>query len=122
MKKYRIRTAKKGEIYKICKDRPLRLTKAWAIEYNGDLAAIAGVQFLDSCIMVFSEMKDINAPKITKWRAAKEAVEVISKDIQSPLFALCDKRHNNSGRFLQSLGFEYSGTIKQGDIYRWQTL
>ena len=95
-------------------------TRSWAFEYNGRLAAIAGVQYTPQNFMVFSDvMGGIEIPKMTMWRGALEVFGEIKK-LNKPLTAICTGEFINSGNFLKRLGFELYSIQDGQEVYQWQ--
>lgn len=95
--------------------------RAWAIEWQGSVAALAGFILRPDDTIAFSVMRQgVNAPKRMIIRTAKEMLEVM-RSTGLPLKAVRDKCHNNSGKFLTYLGFEKSSDLGGVEVYKWQT-
>lgn len=104
---YTIRPATSQDISQFYEKNTTYATKAWAVDYNGALACVAGVELRPKQAVVFSGMIDgIDAPKLTIWRCARDLMDKI-RGLNLPLLvAICDDRFINSPRFLRKLGFK----------------
>ena len=120
MKRYNIRNATREDIIDVCGGAPPFSTRTWAVDYDGELAAVAGVQYTPRCVLVFSDMKKIDVPNITIWRAALELFDKI-KALNKPLNAVCTGEFINAGPFLKRLGFKQQDNIENMEVYSWQT-
>jgi hypothetical protein len=93
-------------------DAPVTL-RAWCMEMDGEPVAVAGYFPAGANVMVFSDIRRDDIPKIALWRAAK----VLMAKIKHP--AVCVTAESQA--FLERLGWVYSHTKEDGDVYLWQT-
>lgn len=108
-----IRPAKPDDFSAVCNRRADKTVKAFTVIRNGEPVAIAGVTIEKDKFVAFSDIKNgVTAPRMTIWRVARKLADHI-KELKLPAFAI-----TNSGKFLESLGFEYAGCCDEGDIYR----
>jgi hypothetical protein len=120
MKKYKIRTGTKEDIIALCGALPPYATRSWAAEVDGELAAVAGVQFTPTNAVVFSDINtELDLPKMTIWRGAVEMFNKI-KELKRPLVAVCTDNYMNSPAFLERLGFEFHGNSEEGEVLTWR--
>ncbi len=119
MKKYSIRNATEGDLLEFFDRLPPFSTRSWAVDYDGELACVAGVQFTPQNVLVFSDIKDIDVPKLTVWRATLEVFEKIKK-LNLPLAAVCTGEFLNSGEYLKKLGFMFHSKNEGMEVYTWQ--
>ena len=88
--------------------------------YKGQVAAIAGTALTGSGYVAFMEMRDIDIPKATIWKAAKHITSLIVQN-KNVVYAGLGDKHPNSRKFLEKLGFEYFGDdVTGGKIFVWQ--
>lgn len=119
MKRYKVRTATGEDFEAISGGRPPYATRAWAVDHDGEVSAIAGVHLTPGGVLIFSDLKDgLDVPKLTIWRATLEVFEKI-KNLKMPMFAVCTGEFMNSGPFLERLGFESHGVMEGMEVYRW---
>ena len=116
-----IRPAKKEDLIAVAKDNNYFPVRAWAAEYNGELACVAGVELAPKQAVAFSGIvEELDAPKMTIWKGALELFDKI-KSLDIPvLVAYADNRHLNSRRFLEKLGFSYAGSINNKEVMVWR--
>jgi hypothetical protein len=98
-----------------------RSCRAWVIERGGRPACVAGYSFEDGYVLMFSDIRDPEAPKTAIWRGARLVIDHV-KRAGLPLLALADPEIQGSGRFLERLGFILQQSTEHGDIYQWQAL
>lgn len=73
----------------------------WKIEVDGVLHAAFGAKMYDDYIVVFSDvLVKPTLPKITIWRVAAKALQVLQQ-FNKPMYAYAEQK----SRFLESLGF-----------------
>ena len=121
MRTYNIRPATQHDILEVYGHTIPNAHRAWAVDWEGKAACVAGVIFLNGNTMAFSSIIDgINPPAITIWRAAKELMDRI-KSLGKPVTAICTGKFMNSGAFLERLGFNYKTTLSDGEVYQWLT-
>lgn len=98
---------------------PARSVRAVAVRYKGEIKAVAGVTLEKGWGIAFSDIKPHDAPKLTVWRATKEAVKIIART-KVPVVAIPSPNHPNAARYLERLGFIHTGTCEHGEVYQWQ--
>lgn len=85
---------------------------------DGKLAGVGGIRYCNGFFLAFSEMKpDIMASKATIFRCALEIMEII-KGVGMPVYAVCGNALT-APRLLRKLGFIFSHTDDEGEVYRW---
>ncbi len=96
--------------------QPARTLQGYSIFLDGELVAVFGVLIEKKNVRImFSDIKKgISVPKMTIWRWSKKAMAMLN-DIKLPIYAYT----NNSGKYLQSLGFCYHADTKYGKLYRY---
>lgn len=97
--------------------RQERSMRALVIEKDGVPVAIAGLTFGDGVIEVFSDMKDVDVPKITIWKYSRLVLDMI-KEWNMPMIAIASSCKMNSEKFLTKLGFTFVGEHLNKRIYR----
>jgi len=119
MKNYNVRTSSENDILSFFGVLPPYATKSWSIDYDGELAAIAGVQYTPTNVLVFSDIKkNLDVPNITIWRGTLEVFDKI-KALNKPLVAVCTGEFLNSGAYLKRLGFNFFGYEDDMEVYQW---
>lgn len=97
-----------------------RTCYAWIAFYKGKAACVAGltVDRRAGCI-AFSEIKpDINAPKITIWRTAKQLSDKIVQ-LGFPMYAACDLSDKMAQEFVKRLGFIRQRNYQGMELFVW---
>lgn len=90
-----------------------KTVKAFTVLLDGNPVCIAGVTIEKDKFIAFSDVKEgLKAPKMTIWRTARRLAEKL-RTLNLPAVAI-----TKSGKFLESLGFEYVGECDEGKIYR----
>lgn len=117
---YTIRPATKDDIISLYGKEIMFPCRAWAVDYNGAVACVAGVYFQPNQAVSFSAMADVDAPKRKIFRAAMEMMDKIKSLNLPSITAVCTDKYKNSGRLHQMAGFTYKGRNEQGDIYIWE--
>ncbi len=98
-----------------------RTVYAWLALYKGVPACLAGL-IIDrraSCV-AFSEVKEVDASKLTRWRTAQVLFAHI-RALNMPMFAACEASDKNAQRFVERLGFKRYCPYKGAEIYTWPT-
>lgn len=91
----------------------------YAIEYNGEVAAIFGRTLRPDFSVACSNIKeDVKAPKMTVFRTALKAMKLLA-EAKIPLYAVCNERIQHSGKFLERLGFYQIGDT---NVYKYEVL
>jgi hypothetical protein len=92
---------------------------AWIALYKGQPACLAGVTLQKRAMCVaFCDMKpDINAPKITIWRAAKVMFGEMKK-LGLPMVAVYCEPSPAGQAFVKRLGFEYLYTRDGQEVFK----
>lgn len=90
--------------------------RAWAVDYHGKLACIAGVIRVNPYdLLAFSDiMPGIEAPKATVWKTARQLFENI-KGLGLDIIADPDCNIGRAPVFLRRLGFHEIN----GGLYKW---
>lgn len=97
-----------------------RTVKGWAVDYNGDLAAICGVTIGRGPVVAFSEIRPgLDVPKITVWRTAKKLMQNIEDQGFKMVFALASPKLPGAPAFLERLGFVHDESSARGEVYKW---
>lgn len=94
---------------------PDRTIRGYSVLLDNEIAAVFGI-LIDKRgeKLMFSDMKQVDVPKITICRWARKALEMLS-DVKPPIYALT----NGSDKFLNSLGFHFCGDTKYGKLYEY---
>ena len=97
--------------------------QAWAVDYNGELAAIAGIARHPASMVAFSYRKpDVVVSKMTIWRTALKLWEKMKSAGHPVIFAIADDCFMNSPEFLKRLGFTpINDKTAHGEVFVWQT-
>lgn len=90
--------------------------RAFSVFYHGELSAIAGVSMRHGWMTFFSDVNR-DAPKLAIWKASKEIVRRI-KAMGIESLAVASPAIENSGQYLERLGFTYSHDSIDGKVYR----
>lgn len=110
-----IRKATAEDIKLFYPDGPPYTAEAWLASYKGVPACLAGIAIRPGQIVPFCDLKDnINAPKITIWRTAKELFRLI-KSLNLPLTTGVECHRS---RFLEKLGFKHIGPNQGWEMYK----
>lgn len=99
---------------------PPHTVMAWAVEYRGKLACIAGVAIMPGVgAQAFSKVKpDVEAPKATILKTARKLLELIAA---TGLPFTAQSETKQSGKFLRYLGFENCAPDRDGmELFRWK--
>lgn len=97
-----------------------RTVKGWAIDLNGELAAICGVTIGGGPVVAFSEIKpDLDVPKITVWRTARDLMDRIEALGFKTVFALASPKIPGAPAFLARLGFIHDESSVRGEVFKW---
>lgn len=109
---YNIRPLTEADVLTVNDGNPCdRTLRGFAIEYNGKLAAVAGLMYDHGRMVFFSDIKeDVEAPKITIWRISKEIVRRI-KEWNLTSYAGANQKKENSEQYLKRLGFTFADEI-----------
>lgn len=103
-----------GEIYPDLMSVPYSL-RAWAIDLDGHVAALAGFIMQPGQPIAFSCLKPgLVAPKMLFMRTAREMLAIM-QETRLPLVAIRSVDYGNSAKFLRALGFEPEGQ----EVYKW---
>lgn len=86
--------------------------RAWSLEADGRVVAMAGYFMSEGKAVVFSDIKE-DVPKMTIWREAKRFMERLK--VPSVCVAT-----DESGPFLERLGWVFVGHSEDGEVYTWQ--
>lgn len=79
--------------------------RAFVAEQDGVVMAVAGLAFMSSGIMAFSDQSPEMPPHaMTAMRMAKKIIGVM-QDIKSPVYCTADKTKPNACSFLERIGF-----------------
>lgn len=94
--------------------------RGWAVEYEGKLAAIAGVVMEPSLMLAFSEIKpDLAASRFTIWRIATKLWNNIKGLGFRDLYAIASPYTPGAPAFLERLGFTPYEKSARGEIFKW---
>lgn len=96
-----------------------RTCRAWAVEVDGQLVALAGYALEAGHAYAFSVMKEGHGMSA---RAIVTTARRIFAEIQKrrlPLVARANPDLPGAGKFLRSLGFRLLQPSLEGDIYQW---
>lgn len=98
-------------------EKPLLSMRSWVVEYEGKVAAIAGVYFeRGQAPQLFSnQIEGHGASKLTIWRATKGLLAHVLKHYPRP-WAI-STRGESSDRLLEFFGFEYLQDHELGKVY-----
>ena len=96
---------------------------AWVASYKGKAACLAGVILQKrGGFIVFSDMKETDAPKLTIWRTARLLMEYITA-LNLPMVVGCEIVNKRSQKLFRKLGFKHSRTSNGMEWFlcpRWQ--
>lgn len=85
-------------------DTPVSM-RAFVAEQDGVVKAVAGLAFMPSSIVAFSDQSSEMPPhSMTAMRMARKIIGVM-KDIKSPVYCVADKTKPNACSFLEHIGF-----------------
>ncbi|MDX1742939.1 MAG: hypothetical protein R3186_05015, partial [Ruegeria sp.] len=107
-----VRPARRSDLIAICGENSPLTVRAWAMDVNGEPAAVAGFFMAGGRAVVFSDIAKEGIPKLAIWRAAKKFMEKLTCP------AACVAKEG-SQEFLERLGWVYNGTDETGDVYTW---
>lgn len=94
---------------------PDRTIRGYAFLVDGEMVGVCGALLGKDSTMLFSDVKEgFTAHPITIWRWAKRAMELLDT-MKQPLYATSQ----NSGKFLNSLGFVFRGDTRYGKLYEY---
>jgi hypothetical protein len=114
-----IRTATRQDIETLYPAFAAKSGRCWAVDYDGELAALAGVIREPLVMIAFSVTRPgLEVPPMTIWRTALKLWKNI-RDIGVPVRAIADQSVPGSAAFLERLGFQYIRTSPVGDVYQW---
>ena len=85
--------------------------RAWVLELDDAVVAVAGVYRLSGHLVAFSDIA-ADVPKLTIWRCAKAFPALVN----APMTCLVQA---GSERFLERLGWKMVGSTEDGNIYQW---
>lgn len=89
--------------------------QAWLALYKGEPACLAGIIIQRGQIVPFSDVKpDIDAPKMTVYRTAKELFRLI----KSLNLTLTTGTEGCRSKFLEKLGFKHIGPLNGWEMYK----
>lgn len=86
--------------------------RAWSLEADGKVVAMAGYFMSAGKAVVFSDIKE-DVPKMTIWREAKRFMD----QLNVPSVCLAE---DEAGPFLERLGWVFEGHSQDGGVYTWQ--
>lgn len=86
--------------------------RAQVMTIDGAVVGVAGYYIANGVAVVFSDAKD-GIPKMAIWRAAK----AFMADFKLPAICVAEE---NSGPFLERLGWVHVGPSEAGEVYQWQ--
>lgn len=113
-----VRPATADDIRKLYQRDAPRTVRAFAVDWHGELAAIAGVTIQRDVCTFFSDIRpDIDPPAMAIWRASVEIVNRIQA-MKLPCIAIANPELPTSSAYLERLGFTYHGDSDEGRIYR----
>ena len=119
MKNYSIREATVEDYMVLYRKIPQHSSRAWVADYGGRVVCLVGVEFQPRGAFVFSDVvEDLDAPKLTIFRAAKEFMAKI-EELNRPVTAVCDGTFFNSPKMLKMFGFKYVQNTDQGEVFTW---
>lgn len=118
---YEIRPITSDDVLAFWGRFPDQTIRGYAVDYEGELACIAGVTVERRYAVVFSEIKEgINAPKVIIWRATNEIINKL-KQLHITLVAVASADIPGSDKFLERLGFTYAGEYDGEKYYGLKT-
>jgi len=123
MKEFNIRPAVDADLgdFKVGASMPPFSCKIWAVEHDGKVCGVFGFVYAPNNLIAFSEISDgIDVPLMTKWKAIEKSMDVLKKH-SSSFYAISSQDHDNSGKMLRKLGFDFFKTTHETDFYIWQT-
>lgn len=93
--------------------------RAWAVDLDGELVAIAGVIRQPLVMIAFSSMKQgLDVGKLTIWKTALQLWGHIMA-LGYPVRAIAHPDIPGSGAFLERLGFDFMQNSPAGEVYQW---
>lgn len=103
-----------------------RTMRAFVADLDGVPACIAGLEKHHGVMVGFSTISPHvvigeNVTKLLVWRTAKKLL----KELQNtgyPFIVVASRKMPGAPAFLERLGFTYSHTSGDGEIYKWPTL
>ncbi len=115
--KYQLRYANKKDFDYFYKgEQILYSSKAWVLASKRQKYAIGGIWTTKTQNTVFIKTKK-DLPKKELWRASKMIIEQL-RELGVPMVCFRDDTIENSQKFLEKLGFKYSGTLNNQEIYK----
>ena len=120
IKDVEIRQATADDIRLFYPEGPPRTSYSWIAYYKGIPACLAGLIIERGGCIAFSEIKpDINAPKTTIWRAAKQLYDKIVQ-LNLPMYAMCELNDIMAQKFVTRLGFKHQREFRGMELFVWQ--
>jgi hypothetical protein len=111
----KVRNAVSADIDKAYPDGLKFSVKAWVLEQDNKMLAIGGLILKKGEYTAFVRLFDKVPPKIF-WRISKEKIKELLESV-SVFEAIRDKNIESSERYLKKLGFHFSETNNNQDIY-----
>lgn len=90
----------------------------YSVELDGNVVALATRSLQKNQSVIFSNIKDSNAPKITVYRTALKVLKMLIRK-GMPFYAIRNDNIPNAGKFLESLGFYQLG---ESNVYKYEVL
>ena len=116
----RIRSATQADIDSFYgDDAPGASMRAIVADLDGKIIGIAGMSYHDGQMTAFSAMRDeMKKYPVTTMKAARRFTKMLDQYGHNVLaVASCDIE--GSSRFLEHVGFTFSGITRDGRVYKW---
>lgn len=107
--------ANSDDFMELCGRTPPCTVRAIKAVKDGVIGAIAGVTLKKGEFIAFSEMRDLDVPKMTRWKVALAMADWM-RSLQLPIMVVTP--NTNSGKFLTSVGFEFCKEHNDSKIFR----
>lgn len=115
----KIRGATRADIDAFYDGKLTKTVRAWVVEIDGELAAVAGVIREPLVMIAFSSMKPgLDVSKITIWKTALRLWDNI-RALGYPVRAIAHPEIPGSAAFLERLGFLHIKSSPIGEVYQW---
>jgi hypothetical protein len=110
----KLRPATQEDVIKFARDKLYLSIQAWVYEEDGVVIGMGGL-ILSKLPIVFLEIKDVNLPKRTIWRAIQEGLKNIGD--RGTLYAIRNTEKPSSKRLLTKLGFDFKCFLDDKEIW-----
>lgn len=110
-----IRPAVKADVIEMCGPEMKVTVRAYAIEDNGELLAVAGIAYGKRTVCFGDIKQSVKRSPRSILRLARKVTALVDK-CKGPVFAFPDENEPTAERFLAHVGFEKL----DGGVYVWR--